>query len=94
MQVHEIKLTGYQARTAAAAPLNLGTAGSMGNEQLHVTLGEGWEGLAVRAVFRPCRVSRMVPEDGVVDVPWPRPGRWRKDAGASYSRAWTNTGGS
>lgn len=70
MQVHEIKLTGYQARTAAAAPLNLGTAGSMGNEQLHVTLGEGWGGLAVRAVFRPCRVSRMVPEDGVVDVPW------------------------
>ena len=70
MRVHEIKLTGYQARTAAAAPLNLGTAGSKGNEQLHVTLGEGWEGLAARAVFRPCRVSRMVPEDGVVDVPW------------------------
>lgn len=70
MRVHEIKLTGYQARTAAGAPLNLGTAGSMGNEQLHVTLGEGWEGLAARAVFRPCRVSRMVPEDSVVDVPW------------------------
>lgn len=70
MRVHEIKLTGYQPRTAAGAPLNLGTAGSMGNEQLHVTLGEGWEGLAARAVFRPCRVSRMVPEDGVVNVPW------------------------
>ena len=70
MRVHEIKLTGYQARTAAAAPLNLGTAGSMGNERLHVTLGEDWEELAVRAVFRPCRVSRMVPGDGVVDVPW------------------------
>lgn len=70
MRVHEIKLTGYQAWTAAGAPLNLGTAGSMGNERLHVTLGEGWEGLAVRAVFRPCRVSRMVPEDGVVNVPW------------------------
>ena len=70
MRVHEIKLTGYQARTAAAAPLNLGTAGSKGNEWLHVTLGEGWEGLAARAVFRPCRVSRMVPEDGMVDVPW------------------------
>ena len=70
MWTHEIKLTRYQARTQDAAPLNLGTAGSMGNEQLHVTIGEGWEGLAVRAVFRPCKVSRMVPEDGVVEVPW------------------------
>lgn len=70
MWTHEIKLTRYQARTQAAAPLNLGTAGSMGNEALHVTIGEGWEGLAVRAVFRPCKVSRMVPKDGVVEVPW------------------------
>ena len=70
MWTHEIELTRYQARTQDDAPLNLGTAGSMGNEQLHVTIGEGWEGLVVRAVFRPCKVSRMVPEDGVVEVPW------------------------
>ena len=70
MWTHEIELTRYQARTQDAAPLNLGTAGSMGNEQLHVTIGEGWEGLVVRAVFRPCKVSRMVLEDGVVEVPW------------------------
>ena len=70
MWTHEIELTRYQARTPAASPLNLGTAGSMGNEQMHVTIGEGWEGLVVRAVFRPCKVSRMVPEDGVVEVPW------------------------
>ena len=74
MWTHEIKLTRYQARTQDAAPLNLGTAGSMGNEQLHVTLGEGWEGLAARAVFRPCRVSRMVPEDGVVRLEGAVPG--------------------
>lgn len=69
MWTHEVKLERYQASTPGGV-LHLGTAESQGNEQLHITLGDGWQGLSVRAIFRPCKVSRVVPEDGVVAVPW------------------------
>lgn len=70
MWTHEVKLEKYEATTPGGGPLQLGTAESQGNEFLHIKAGEGWEGLAIKVVFRPCKVSRMVPEDGLVDVPW------------------------
>lgn len=70
MWTHEVKLEKYEATTPGGGPLQLGTAESQGNEFLHIKAGEGWEGLAIKAVFRPCKVSRMVPEDGLVSVPW------------------------
>lgn len=70
MWTHEVKLEKYQATTPGGGPLQLGTAESRGNEFLHIKAGEGWEGLAVKVVFRPCKVSRMMPKDGLVDVPW------------------------
>ena len=70
MWTHEVKLEKYEATTPGGGPLQLGTAESQGNEFLHIKAGEGWEGLAIKVVFRPCKVSRMVPEDGLVSVPW------------------------
>lgn len=72
MWTHEVKLEKYEATTPGGGPLQLGTAESQGNEFLHIKAGEGWEGLAIKVVFRPCKVSRMVPKDGnnMVDVPW------------------------
>ena len=70
MWTHEVKLEKYQATTPSGGPLQLGTAESQGNEFLHIKTGEGWEGLAIKVVFRPCKVSRTVPENGMVDVPW------------------------
>ena len=68
--VHNIFLCGYAAQTAS--PLSLGTADSYGIEQLQVTTGEGWEGLAVTATFHPPAgepVRLLVPMDGLLDVP-------------------------
>ena len=70
MWTHEVKLEKYQATTPSGGPLQLGTAESQGNEFLHIKTSEGWEGLAIKVVFRPCKVSRTVPENGMVDVPW------------------------
>lgn len=69
--MHEIELCGYTARTADGAALDLGTWGSSGIEQLHVTLGADWQGLAVQAVFATplARWTLPVPADGVVPVP-------------------------
>ena len=64
-----MKLDRYQASTPGSV-LHLGTAESQGNERLHITLSDGWQGLSVRAVFLPCKVSQMVPEGGIVSVPW------------------------
>lgn len=69
MWTHEVKLDRYQASTPGSV-LHLGTAESQGNERLHITLSDGWQGLSVRAVFLPCKVSQMVPEGGIVSVPW------------------------
>ena len=70
MWIHDVKLEKYQALVPGGGPLRLGTSESQGNEQLRITLGDGWEGLTVRVIFRPCKITKMVPEDGMVDVPW------------------------
>ena len=70
MNTHAIELTGYCAKSPDWPALHLGTAGSYGNEQLAVTLGQGWQGLTVTASFQPADVTVLVPDDGVLDVPW------------------------
>lgn len=44
MALHEVQLKGYNVRPGN---LSLGTFGSYGIEQLHVTLDDTWSGLAV-----------------------------------------------
>ena len=70
MKLHKIELTGYCAKSPEGPALYLGTAGSYGNEQLAVTLGNGWDGLTVTATFQPAGVTVLVPADGTLDVPW------------------------
>lgn len=75
MNVHELTLQNYSAvsgcPSACQPTLYLGTAGSYGNEQINVVLGEGWQGLTVKAVFQPCGVAVVVPDGGgVISVPW------------------------
>lgn len=75
MNVHELTLQNYTAASgcpSACQPiLYLGTAGSYGNEQINVVLGEGWQGLTVKAVFQPSDVPVVVPDGGgVISVPW------------------------
>lgn len=70
MNPHFIELSGYSAHSPEGSSIYLGTAGSHGNEQLQVTLGEGWEGLTVQVVFHPCKVSLQLPADGLLEVPW------------------------
>ena len=75
MNVHELTLQNYAASggcpSACQPMLYLGTAGSYGNEQINVVLGEGWQGLTVKAVFQPSGVLVVVPAGGgVISVPW------------------------
>lgn len=70
MNTHHIDLAGYYPRPRGNNILYLGTAGSHGNEQLQVTLGEGWEDLTVQVIFHPSKVAVQLPEDGLLDVPW------------------------
>ena len=71
MNIHKIELTGYCVKSPEGPALYLGTAGSYGNEQLAVTLGKGWQGLTVKAVFQPSGVPAVVPNGGgTLDVPW------------------------
>lgn len=70
--VHEIQLDGYCARfSGVGARLQLGTYGSYGIEQLHIELGESWQGLVVYANFvtQSGTTPVLVPESGLVDVP-------------------------
>lgn len=70
--VHEIQLDGYCARfSGVGARLQLGTYGSYGIEQLHIELGENWQGLVVYANFVTADGTTpvLVPESGLVDVP-------------------------
>lgn len=69
MALHEVQLKGYSVRPGN---LSLGTFGSFGIEQLHVTLDDTWSGLAVTATFNPPKgepVEIRVPENGLIDVP-------------------------
>ena len=70
MNVQTIILSGYTARTERSGSLILGTAGSYGNEQLAILRKPDWEGLNIRVVFNPCGVELLVPEDGILSVPW------------------------
>ena len=70
--VHEIQLDGYTARfCGVGARLQLGTYGSYGVEQLHIVLGENWQGLVVYANFVTADGTTpvLVPKSGLVDVP-------------------------
>lgn len=70
--VHEIQLDGYCARfSGVGARLQLGTYGGYGIEQLHIELGENWQGLVVYANFVTADGTTpvLVPESGLVDVP-------------------------
>lgn len=70
--VHEIQIDGYCARfSGVGARLQLGTYGSYGIEQLHIELGESWQGLVVYANFVTADGTTpvIVPESGLVDVP-------------------------
>lgn len=69
MELHEVQLKGYSVRPGN---LSLGTFGSYGIEQLHVTLDDMWSGLAVTATFNPPKgepVEIRLPENGLIDVP-------------------------
>lgn len=69
MALHEVQLKGYSVRPGN---LSLGTFGSYGIEQLHVTLDDMWSGLAVTATFNPPKGEPReirVPENGLIDVP-------------------------
>lgn len=66
--IHEIEIQGY---LPSQNGLFLGTAGSYGNEKIHLTLSPDWEGMAVTAAFVTefYAVSVVVGSDGMVDVP-------------------------
>ena len=69
MALHEVQLKGYSVRPGN---LSLGTFGSYGIEQLHVTLDATWSGLAVTATFHPPKGEPReirLPENGLIDVP-------------------------
>lgn len=69
MALHEVQLKGYNVRPGN---LSLGTFGSYGIEQLHVTLDDTWSGLAVTATFNPPKGEPReirLPENGLIDVP-------------------------
>lgn len=69
MALHEVQLKGYSVRPGN---LSLGTFGSYGIEQLHVTLDDTWSELAVTATFNPPKgepVEIRLPENGLIDVP-------------------------
>lgn len=73
MNVHELTLQNYTAASgcpSACQPiLYLGTAGSYGNEQINVVLGEGWQSLT----HRPSRLRNWlltVPSTPTTTPPW------------------------
>ena len=69
MALHEVQLKGYSVRPGN---LSLGTFGSYGIEQLHVTLDDTWSGLAVTVTFNPPKGEPReirLPENGLIDVP-------------------------
>ena len=70
MALHEVQLKGYSVRPGN---LSLGTFGSYGIEQLHVTLDDTWSGLAIDATFHNTPndkgVTMLVDADGLVTVP-------------------------
>lgn len=69
--VHEIAITGYKAD--AGGTLNLGTWGSFGNEQLHLTTDEAWDGAVITANFNvndEVVAQAIADRNGYLNVPW------------------------
>lgn len=69
MQRHEITLAGY---TVKPAHIILGTYDSYGLEELHLTLDENWDGLAITATFNAPSgksVTQRADADGIIKVP-------------------------
>lgn len=69
MSTHTIRLQSYRA-IGTGGPVDLGTAGSHGNEQLQIIRGNGWDSLTIQVIFHPCKVAVQLPPDGLIDVPW------------------------
>ena len=70
--LHEIRVNGYAAE--ADGPLDLGTWGSYGTEQLHFTFDAAWDDLTKRVTFSTDgytgeAVTLLLPESGRVEVP-------------------------
>lgn len=70
--LHEIRVNGYAAE--ADGPLDLGTWGSYGTEQLHFTFDSAWDDLTKSVTFSTDgytgeAVTLLVPESGLVEVP-------------------------
>lgn len=70
--LHEIRVNGYAAE--ADGPLDLGTWGSYGTEQLHFTFDAAWDDLTKSITFSTDgytgeAVTLLLPESGRVEVP-------------------------
>ena len=70
--LHEIRVNGYAAE--ADGPLDLGTWGSYGTEQLHFTFDSAWDDLTKSVTFSTDgytgeAVTLLLPENGLVEVP-------------------------
>lgn len=70
--LHEIKVNGYCAE--AGGPLDLGTWGSYGTEQLHFTFDAAWDDLTKSVTFSTDgytgeAVTLLLPESGLLEVP-------------------------
>lgn len=70
--MHIIQLKGYEALTQDSKPLEFGTWGSYGIEELQLKLDEEWQGLSITVTFTVGRKSLeiKVPEDKIIKVPW------------------------
>mgnify|MGYP004464859081 CR=1 FL=1 len=70
--LHEIRVNGYAAE--ADGPLDLGTWGSYGTEQLHFAFDSAWDDLTKSVTFSTDgytgeAVTLLLPESGLVEVP-------------------------
>ena len=84
--IHEINLKSYQA--VCDSPnnlLDLGTSGSYGIEQLHVTADSAWDGLVLTAVFTNGASTEVPVVSGVADVP-PEATAYPTHAGRRFGR--------
>lgn len=70
VRLFEIALNGFGAESSEI--LNFGTWGSYGNQYIHITPDENWEGLVITAYFRLDNAiagDRLFGEDMTIDIP-------------------------
>ena len=69
--MYQVYLDGYTASVPGSRVLQLGTYDSYGIEQMHITPGNGWDGMTIKAIFVTPQKSTpvVVPLDGIIDVP-------------------------